>query len=51
MSASSLKMIYYAFFLSAMSYGITFWGNLSQSSIIFRIQKKKGNYNHGRMWE
>jgi len=38
-SASSLKMIY-AFFHSAMSYGIIFWGNSSYSSIIFRIQKK-----------
>jgi len=25
MSASSLKMIYYAFFHSAMSYGVIFW--------------------------
>ena len=36
----SLKVIYYAFFHSAMSYGIIFWGNSSHSSIIFRIQKK-----------
>jgi hypothetical protein len=40
MSALSLKVIYYAFFDSAMSYGIIFWGNSSHSSIIFRIQKK-----------
>ena len=40
MSASSLKMIYYALFHSAMSYGIIFWGNSSHSSIIFRSQKK-----------
>ena len=32
--------IYYAYFHSAMSYGIIFWGNTSYSSIIFRIQKK-----------
>jgi hypothetical protein len=40
MSASSLKIIYYAFFHLVMSYGIAFWGNSSQSSINFRIQKK-----------
>ena len=40
MSASSLKVIYYAFFHSVMNYGIIFWGNSSHSSIIFRIQKK-----------
>ena len=39
-SDSSLKVIYYAFSHSVMSYGIIFWGNLSHSSIIFRIQKK-----------
>jgi hypothetical protein len=52
MSASSLKVIYYAFFHSFMSYGIIFWGNSSHSSIIFRIQKKaigimKGCRNRG----
>ena len=36
----TLKLIYYTFFHSFMSYGIIFWGNLSHSSIIFRIQKK-----------
>jgi hypothetical protein len=40
MSASSLNVIYYAFFNSAMSYGIIFWGSSLHSSIIFRIQKK-----------
>jgi hypothetical protein len=40
MSTSSLKMIYYAFFHLAMSYGIMFWGNLSHSSMIFRLWKK-----------
>jgi len=39
-SAPSLKMIYYAFFHSIMSYGIIFWGNSWYSSIIFRLQKK-----------
>ena len=41
MSVSSLKIIYFVFFFhSVMSYGIIFWGKSSQSSIIFRIQKK-----------
>jgi hypothetical protein len=40
-SAFSLKVIYYAFFHLAVSYGIIFWGNSSHSPIIFRIQKKK----------
>ena len=40
MSASSLKMIYHAFFHLAMSYGIIFWGNSSHSSTVFSMQKK-----------
>jgi len=40
LSASSLKMIFCAFFHLAMSYGIIFWGNSLHSYIIFRIQKK-----------
>ena len=39
MSALSLKMIYHAFFHSAMSYGIIFWGHSSHSSTIFSMQK------------
>ena len=39
-SAPSLKIIYYVFFYSVMSYGIIFWGNSWHSSIIFRLQKK-----------
>ena len=39
MSAPSLKIIYFAFFHSVMSYGIIFWGNSWHSSIIFRLQK------------
>jgi hypothetical protein len=40
MSASSLKVIYYAFFHLVVSYEIILWGNSSHSSIIFRIKKK-----------
>ena len=40
MSASSIKLIYYAFFHWVMSYGIIFWGNSLHSSTIFRLQKK-----------
>jgi hypothetical protein len=40
MSAMSLKVIYYAFYHSVMSYGIIFWGNSWHSFIIFRMQKK-----------
>jgi hypothetical protein len=40
MSASSLKVVYCAFFHSVMSYGIIFWGNTSHRSIIFRIQRQ-----------
>ena len=41
MSALSLKVIYYSFFHSVMSYGIIFWGNSSHSCINFRIQKRQ----------
>jgi hypothetical protein len=40
MSATALRMVYYALFHSVMSYGIIFWGNSSHSSPIFRLQKK-----------
>ena len=42
LSASSLKIIYHAFFHSAMWYGILFWGNSSHSSTIFSVPKKRG---------
>jgi len=47
MSASSLILIYYAFFNSAMSHGIIFWGNLSHSSTIFSMQKRASRIMEG----
>jgi len=40
MFLSSLKMFYNAFFHSAVSYRIIFWGNSLHSSTIFGMQKK-----------
>jgi hypothetical protein len=40
MTQESLKMIYFAYVHSVMSYGITFWGNSTYSNIIFKIQKR-----------
>jgi hypothetical protein len=40
MSISALKVIYYSFFYSIMSYGIIFWGHSSYSHAIFLLQKK-----------
>jgi hypothetical protein len=40
-SYESLKMIYYSYFLSVMSYGIIFWGNFSHSNNnLFKLQKR-----------
>jgi hypothetical protein len=38
-SYESLKMIYYSYFHSVMSYGIIFWGN-SHGRNIFKLKKK-----------
>jgi hypothetical protein len=38
-SLESLKIVYYAYFHSIMSYGLIFWRNSSHSSNIFKIQK------------
>jgi hypothetical protein len=40
LSQDTLKIMYYAFFHSVMTYGIIFWGNSSHSDNIFRLQKK-----------
>jgi len=35
-----LRMIYYSYFHSVMTYGLLFWGNSPDSIKIFRLQKK-----------
>jgi hypothetical protein len=40
MPLETLKMIYFAYFHSILSYGIIFWGNQSYSDRIFKIQKR-----------
>jgi len=39
LSQDSLKMVYYSYFHSIMTYGLIFWGNSHYSNIIFRLQK------------
>jgi hypothetical protein len=40
MTSRVLKMVYYSYFHSIMSYGIIFWGSSRLSNNIFRIQKR-----------
>jgi hypothetical protein len=40
MSLRSLRMIYFSYIHSVMTYGIILWGNSSYTIKIFRIQKK-----------
>jgi len=39
-SLELMKVIYYAYFQSKMSYGIIFWGHSSLSIKVFRLQKR-----------
>jgi len=39
-SPNTLKMIYYSYFHSVMTYGLLFWGHSSDSIKIFRLHKK-----------
>ena len=40
LSWDTLKMAYFSYFLSIMTYGILFWGTSRPSSIIFKLQKR-----------
>jgi hypothetical protein len=40
MSTVTLRMVYFAYVHSVMSYGIIFWGNQPHSEKIFKIQKR-----------
>jgi len=40
LSQYSLKMVYYSYFHSVMTYGLIFWWNSHYSNIIFRLQKR-----------
>ena len=40
LSNTVLKMVYYAFFHSVMSYGLIFWGNSTNSKCVFKLQKR-----------
>jgi hypothetical protein len=40
LSNDALKMVYYAFFHSIMSYGLIFWGNTTHSRYIFKLHKR-----------
>jgi hypothetical protein len=40
LSIEALKMVYYAFFHSIMSYGLICWGNINNSMCIFKLQKR-----------
>jgi hypothetical protein len=36
----TLKLVYFAYFHSIISYGVIVWGNSADSKIVFNIQKK-----------
>jgi hypothetical protein len=40
LSQESLKMVYFSFFHSIMSYGLVFWGNFCHSNTVFKLQKR-----------
>jgi hypothetical protein len=40
MSQEVMKMVYHAYFLSTVLYGIIFWGNSTDSQKKFKMQKR-----------
>ena len=40
LSNDALKIVYYAFFHSVMSYGLIFWGNATKRKCVFKLQKR-----------
>jgi hypothetical protein len=40
LSNDALKMVYYAFFHSVMSYGLIFWENSTKNNCVFKLQKR-----------
>ena len=40
LSVSNLKMIYFSYIHSIITYGIIFWGNSTGSNEVFKLQKK-----------
>jgi hypothetical protein len=40
-SLEGMRLIYFSYFHSVLSYGIIFWGNSVHSKFIFKIKKKK----------
>jgi hypothetical protein len=40
LTINTLKMIYYSYFHSVITYGLLFWGNSPDSIKIFRLQKR-----------
>jgi hypothetical protein len=40
MSVNTLKIIYYSYFHSVMTYDLIFWGNLSHTDMVFKLQKR-----------
>jgi hypothetical protein len=40
MSVEAMRLIYFSYFHSILSYGIIFWGNSVHSKYIFKIKKR-----------